>query len=239
MRFADIARASRRLTLRTWGVAAAWGVALAVIYPFVRFEINFYWAHWSVLTSVAYHVLTAWVFLGAIVLADASAPVGRPTSMGRYIAAIATAAIACAGYAAARAPLVPEPPYHIVAGKVMRPIGKPSSTKSSGGFIGRGLEVTLYGGLGAIIFVMLRNGRNAARALEEAELQRSTASQRLLASRLEATRVRVDPEVTLRELERIEALYEKDRSAADDLMDDLIVRLRQAIPLVRLEERVT
>jgi hypothetical protein len=49
----------------------------------------------------------------------------------------------------------------------------------------------------------------------------------------------VDPEVTLRELERIEALYERDRIAADALMDDLIVRLREAIPRVRLEEGVT
>jgi len=239
VRSGDVARASRQLTLRTWGLAAAWGVALAALYPFIRFDINFYWAHWSVLTSVAYHVLTAWGFLVAIVLADASAPAGRPTSMGRYVAAIATAAIACAGYAAARAPQVPEPPYHVVAGKVWRPAGKSSTTRSSGAFISRGLEVALYGGLGAIIFVVLRNGRNAARALEEAELQRSTASQRLLAARLEAARARVDPEVTLRELERIEALYERDRIAADALMDDLIVRLREAIPRVRLEEGVT
>lgn len=238
MRFGDIARASRQLTLRTWAIAAAWGVALAAIYPFVQFEINFYWAQWSVFTNVAFHVLTAWGFLVAIVLADASAPPGRPTSMGRYIVAIATVAIACAGYAAARAPQVPAPPYHVVAGKVIRPASKPAINRSSWEFMNRGLDVTLYGGLGAIIFVVLRNGRNAARALEEAELQRSTASQRLLASRLEATRVRVDPEMTLRELEQIEALYERDRIAADALMDDLIARLRAAIPRVRLDEGV-
>ena len=239
MRFADIARASRQLTLRTWVLAAAWGVALAAIYPFVRFEINFYWAHWSVLTSVAYHVLTAWVFLVAIVLADASVPAGRTTPMRRYVLAIATVAVASAGYAAAREPQVPAPPYHVVAGRIVRPADKPAINRSAWAFANRGLDVTLYGGLGAIIFVVLRNGRNAARALEEAEVKRSTASQRLLASRLEATRVRVDPEVTLRELERIESLYEQDRIAADVLMDDLIVRLRAAIPQVRLEDGVT
>jgi hypothetical protein len=239
VRAGDIARASRRLTRRTWGLAAAWGVALAVIHPFIRFDTNFYWAHWSVLSSLAYHVLTAWAFLVAIVLADASAPAGRPTSMGRYMAAIALAAIACAGYAAARAPHIPWAPYQVVAGKINRPASTPATNKASWAFASRGLEVTLYGGLGAIIFVVLRNGRDAARALEEAELKRSKASERLLASRLEATRAQIDPEVTLRELERIEALYERDPNAADALMDELIVRLREAIPLVRLEEGVT
>ena len=99
--------------------------------------------------------------------------------------------------------------------------------------------MALYGGLGALIFVVLRNGRVAVRALEEAELQRIAARQRLAASRLDAARAHVDPEVTLRELERIEALYERDRIAADALMDNLIVRLREAIPRVRVEEGVT
>jgi hypothetical protein len=74
---------------------------------------------------------------------------------------------------------------------------------------------------------------------KKAELQRLAASQRLMASRLDAARANVDPEETLRELERIETLYERDRVAAEALMDDLIVRLREAIPRVRLKEEAT
>jgi hypothetical protein len=236
---ADIARASRRLTLRHWIVAGAWGVMLAASYPLTYFDINFYWAHWEFLVNAAFCILAAWSFLFAVVLADASVPTGRPTPMGHYIGAFAIVAIAYSVFAAARAPHLPAPPYDVSAGQVLRPVGKPSRNRSSRHFITRGFHVALYGGLGAVIFVVLRNGRIAARALEEAELQRSTASQRLLASRLEATRVQVDPDVTLRELETIESLYERDRVAADALMDDLIVRLRSAIPRVRLEEGVT
>jgi hypothetical protein len=237
VRFGDIARASRRLTLRHWTIAAAWGVAIAATYPLTHFDINFYWAHWEFLVNVPFCMLAAWVFLLAVVFADASVPAVRPTPMGRYIAAIATAAIACASLAAARAPHLPAPPQDVVAGKVVRSAEERPVNRSSRHFTTRGIHVALFGSLGALIFVVLRNGRNAARALEEAELQRSTSSQRLLASQLGATRVRMDPEVTLRELERIETLYERDRIAADALMDDLILRLREAIPSVRLEER--
>jgi hypothetical protein len=180
----------------------------------------------------------AWAFLLAIVLADASVAPGRPTPIWRHVVAIALAGLVCASFAAARAPHLPGAPYDVFAGQITRPAGKPTNNRSFMSFMTRGTYLVLHGGLGALIFVVLRNARDAARALEEAELQRSTASQRLLASRLEATRVRVDPEVTLRELEQIESLYERDRPAADARMDDLIVRLREAIPRVRLEEEV-
>jgi hypothetical protein len=237
VRLARIARVARELGLKTWLAAAGWGVALAVLYPLHRFEINFYWAPWEFLVNLAFCVLTAWSFLLAIVIADASVET-RPTPMRRYVVAIALAAATCASYIAARAPHVPGAPYDVLAGKVIRPAGRALAYRPFREFMTRGAYVTLYGSLGAFGFIVLRNARNAARALEEAELLRSTASQRLLASRLAATRARVDPEVTLRELERIEALYEHDRVAADALMDDLIVRLREAIPRVRAEEGV-
>jgi hypothetical protein len=241
MRLGDIARASRRMTPGTWVAAAGWGWVLAAVYPFIRFDENFHWAHWEIVLNAAFFVLAAWGFLLAILLADASVPEGRPTPMGRYAAAIAIAAVACAAYAAARGPSLPTPARTVLVGQVMRAeAGAPAAWKRSViHLLSRGIHVSLFGSLGALTFVILRNERNAARALAEAELQRSAASQRLMASRLDAAQAQVDPEVTLRELERIEALYERDRIAADALMDDLIVRLREAIPRVRLEESVT
>ena len=239
MRIADIVRASRRLTLRTWASAAGWGVALAAIYPFHRFEINRYWAPWEFLWNTAFGVLVAWAFLLAIVLAEASTPADRRTSLRRYIAAIALAAAATGAYIVVRAPHTPGAPYDIEQGRLTRPAGKQLGNRPFREFMTRGSYTTLYASLGALIFVVLRNARDAARALAEAEFQRVAASQRLLASRLHAARAQVDPEVTLGELEKIEALYEQDPVAANTLMDDLIVRLRAAIPRLRVEEEVT
>jgi hypothetical protein len=236
LKAADIARASRRMTLRTWGGAAAWGVALAALYPLHRFEINSYWAPWEFVVNLAFCVLVAWGFLLAIMLADASSPAGRPTSLRRYIAAIVLATMATVACIVVRAPHTPDAPYDVMLGRVTRAAGKTMDNKPFREVVTRGAFFTLYGSLGAIIFVVLRNARNAARALEEAELQRLAANQRLMASRLDAVRAQVDPEQTLRELGRIEALYERDRAAADALMDDLIVRLRAAIPRMRMDE---
>ena len=230
-------RGVRELTLKTWCRTAAWGLALAALYPLHRFEVNFYWAPWEFLLNAAFFVLAAWVFLLAIVIADASAT-RRPTPMSRYVVAIALAGIACASFVAVRAPHVPGAPHDVLAGRIIRPAGKVLGHRPFREFMTRGAYVTLYGSLGAFGFVVLRNARNATRALEEAELERLAASQRLLTSRLDAARAQVDPEVTLRELEKIEALYERDRIAADALMDDLIARLRAAIPRVRLDEGV-
>jgi hypothetical protein len=61
-------------------------VALAAIYPFHRFEVNFYWAPWEFAVNVAFCVLAAWGFLLAILLAgrlDARGPANTHSALPR------------------------------------------------------------------------------------------------------------------------------------------------------------
>jgi LytS/YehU family sensor histidine kinase len=99
-----------------------------------------------------------------------------------------------------------------------------------------GLDAAFHGSLAMLIYARLRNSRRAALALAEAELGRSEAHRKLLASRLDAARAEVDPAYVIDRLEAIAREYEVDGAAADARLDQLIAFLRSAIPRLRSEE---
>jgi len=96
--------------------------------------------------------------------------------------------------------------------------------------IGLGLESSLYGVIGTLIYGFLRRSRYAEEVFAQAERARALSAQRLTAARLAAGHAAVDPAVVIAQLERIEAIYETDGVRGDALMDELILHLREAIP---------
>jgi LytS/YehU family sensor histidine kinase len=91
------------------------------------------------------------------------------------------------------------------------------------------------GALGILIYVWLRNARRASEALARAEIERSDAERKLVTSQVEAVEAEVDPGFVFSTLETIENTYDRDRAAADAMLDELIAFLRAAIPKVRGE----
>jgi LytS/YehU family sensor histidine kinase len=104
---------------------------------------------------------------------------------------------------------------------------------------GVGFDGVVHGWFATFIYVGLRNSRRAARALADAEVERSEAQRSLLAAQLLAAQSQVDPEFVMRTLEGIERIYEKEPAAADAQLDELIAFLRDAIPRLRSDERRT
>ena len=93
-----------------------------------------------------------------------------------------------------------------------------------------------YGWIATFIYVRLRKSRLAARALADAEVERSKAQAELLAAQLVAAHAQVDPAFVLQALEKVERAYEEDPGRADALLDEFIAFLRDAIPRLRAEE---
>jgi LytS/YehU family sensor histidine kinase len=93
-----------------------------------------------------------------------------------------------------------------------------------------------YGWIATFIYVRLRSSRLAARALANAEIERSEAQRKLLAAQLVAAHAQVDPAFVLEKLEEVERAYEVDPARADRLLDEFIAFLRDAIPRLRADE---
>jgi hypothetical protein len=230
-------RAWATLTWSHWAWATAIGLAVSLSIPLQKFEVNTYWALWRVVFSAPWIVLFAYVFLIAIVGAEASSSRWPWTSSWRYLAAVLMASAVCLLLAAAFSDFIRMPPREETQGKVAQRTGTPEARQKLYAILSVGLtDGVLHGWLATFIYVYLRNARLAARALTDAQIRRSEANRRLLASQLESTHAEIDPDDVLLELESIQRAYEADPASADARMDQLIAFLRAAIPRLREDD---
>jgi hypothetical protein len=83
-------------------------------------------------------------------------------------------------------------------------------------------------GLAAIVYASHRQALRAAQAFRQLETRRTEMMARLAESRLLTTRARVRPEAFIEELRALRGQYIEEASAAEAVLDRMIVRLRAA-----------
>ncbi|MPZ46902.1 MAG: hypothetical protein GEV05_26660 [Betaproteobacteria bacterium] len=98
-----------------------------------------------------------------------------------------------------------------------------------GGMLYHAWLMFFFGGLIAAVGTSHRRRTRMLLALRSAELNRAISQHRLAEARLASLEARVDPTHLYRTLSRLERLYEDDPTAADRLLDELIVFLRCAL----------
>jgi len=90
-----------------------------------------------------------------------------------------------------------------------------------------------WGGLIALAYFRRRRDAELATALHAAKLARMKQQKRALESDLQLMQAQVEPQFLFNTLKRIGDLFETDRSAADRMLENLIVYLRAALPQMR------
>jgi len=98
-----------------------------------------------------------------------------------------------------------------------------------GGVLYHAWLMLFFGGLIAAVGASQRWRTRMVSALRSAELARATSQQRLAEARLASLEARVDPDYLYHALSRLQRLYEDDPPAADRLLDELIIFLRNAL----------
>jgi hypothetical protein len=83
-----------------------------------------------------------------------------------------------------------------------------------------------FGGLAIAVYGSERRRAQNERMFRAAEIERATVLQQIADTRFTALQAQADPDFLLRTLSRFELLYEAEPAAADRVMDDLIVYLR-------------
>lgn len=97
----------------------------------------------------------------------------------------------------------------------------------TGGVLYHAWLLLFFGGMAAAVEASLRWRARVFSALRAAELERAASQQRLAEGNLASLRARVDPEQLYRTFTRLEREYETDAAAADRMLDELIIFLRQ------------
>jgi hypothetical protein len=228
-----LSRAWRILTWRHWAWATGLALAVSFSMPLQGLDRNSYWMAQQALLHPPWFILFSYVFIAAIVWVE-SGEGPEALSTSRYVAATALAGIACIVVAALLAEFIPRAPFNIIEGVIV-PL-PPRVDPAWGARLHAailGFDVAFHGCLATLIYVHLRKSRRAARALAQAELDRSEASRSLMAWELEAARSEIDPEAMISRLEGIERHYDLNPAEADARLDELIAFLRGAIPRLR------
>jgi len=232
-----LGQARRNLTWRHWAWATAISVSISLYIPFQEFDINRYWALQRVMFHTPWLIAFGYFFLVAIALVETGARAADPP-MARYALASLAVGLACIATVWTLGPIIQLPPYRVVEGRQVAL--SPAIDRESAARVlpaaGLGLNAAFHGILATLIYARLRHSRRAARALADAELARSEANHRLLASRLRATQAELDPAHVIDRLESIGRAYETDPGGADAQLEDLIRFLRDAIPRIRRDE---
>jgi len=235
-----LARACRSLTRKHWAWATAAPILLAMTVPLQNFHQNLYWAHWRIVVAIPWYLLFSYSVLIAIVVAEASIPADTAPKAWRYVAALLVASAVYAAAVASFPELVFSAPKEIRSGQVVAPPSIASPEERARDYRKRVLfripGTLAYGWVAAFVYVRLRNSRLAARALANAEIERSEAQRELLAAQLVAAHAQVDPAFVLEKLGEVERAYETDPARADALLDEFIAFLRDAIPRLRAEQ---
>ena len=106
-------------------------------------------------------------------------------------------------------------------------VGQPTNWMS--GLLYHAWLMLFFGGLIASVGASQRWRTRMLSALRSAELGRATLQQRLAEAKLASLEARIDPDYLYHTLSRLEQLYEADPPAADQLLDELIAFLRNAL----------
>jgi hypothetical protein len=94
-------------------------------------------------------------------------------------------------------------------------------------------EYLIWGAIIVYVYVNQRNAIRAAAKMNAAQVQRAEAQRRTLESRLQALQARVEPQFLFNTLAQVRELYDKDPAKGGQMLDDLIVYLRAALPQLR------
>jgi hypothetical protein len=209
-----------------------------VLVPLQALHLNFYFTPWKFVYHTPFYVAFAWVFLLALAMVEASVPRGRWPSLWRYFSGAVAASLVSVGLAWSFSDQLRLAPKRVIGGGVASPekTFTPQHRKTMAVFE-IGFEGVVLGWLATFIYVGLRNSRRAARALTDAEIERTEAQRSLLAAQLVAANAQVDPAFVMTTLETIERTYEKDPVRADAQLDEFILYLRDAIPRLRNDEQ--
>jgi LytS/YehU family sensor histidine kinase len=91
----------------------------------------------------------------------------------------------------------------------------------------------VWGGLVALVYFKRRRDEELANALQVAQLTRVELQKKTLESHLQLVQAQVEPQFLFNTLQRVGDLYETDRASADQMLDNLILYLRAALPQMR------
>jgi LytS/YehU family sensor histidine kinase len=95
------------------------------------------------------------------------------------------------------------------------------------------LEWFIIASLATFIHADRRETQRVLAILQAAQVQRSTQARQVLESQLQAMQARVEPQFLFNTLARIKQLYDIDAALGEQMLDDLIVYLRAAMPRMR------
>ena len=95
------------------------------------------------------------------------------------------------------------------------------------------LEYLIWGSIIVFIYVNRRSALLATARMNAAQIQRADAQRRTLESRLQALQARVEPQFLFNTLAHVRALYESAPAKGGQMLGDLIVYLRTALPHLR------
>jgi hypothetical protein len=94
-------------------------------------------------------------------------------------------------------------------------------------------EYLIWGSIIVFIYVSHRTALLATARMNAAQVRRADAQRRTLESRLQALQARVEPQFLFNTLAQVRALYESDPAKGAQMLGDLIVYLRAALPHLR------
>jgi LytS/YehU family sensor histidine kinase len=95
------------------------------------------------------------------------------------------------------------------------------------------LHTCLLTGLATFVYVYRSRAIRRLAALRDTQLEHAKLGRGVLQSRLQVMQARVEPQFLFNTLAQVERLYETEPDLACRMLDDLIVYLRAALPLLR------
>jgi len=102
-----------------------------------------------------------------------------------------------------------------------------------GGVFYHGWMMLFFGGLAAAVYSSSRWRTRMLEKLQKAELHRALSQQRFAQTELEVLQTQLEPDYLLQNLLRLELAYETNAHQADQLLDELIVYLRDKLVKIR------
>ena len=94
-------------------------------------------------------------------------------------------------------------------------------------------EYLIWGAIIVYFYVSRRHALRAATQMSAAQVERADAQRRTLESRLQALQARVEPQFLFDTLARVRELYESAPAKGNEMLRELIVYLRAALPQLR------
>ncbi len=209
-----------------WKVIAATTAIAGMVLAWMITEAGLTWLPDTMsrplfVSRVVLNLLVAYCTLIAIFVADEAVDRGA-----RRLPAYAMAVIAGTAVAA-----LAQVPVHAWLGLTLDGNGRPT-----GNFwqpIAAFLEYLLWASICGVVYVNRRTALLAIQRLNEAQLARARAQRQTLESRLQALQARIEPQFLSATLGQVRQLHTGNPARGVQLLDDLIVYLRAALPQLR------